>query len=314
MESANSPKPLTSPKIVIEGLVWFILVAIAWWWVFSATDGDYKSSIIYSSLLSVCGGIRSFVGHGRGIITATGLFGLSTAMFIGYAGFILVGQASFQAGWKNLALASAAGLTAQIAISILSWGREDRFQKNPLWADRSTATWLSHVGFIALILSVLGHVAIPQMRSWVEAGAFTAICILASGLILRDETKLISWRTLFVGVLPLLYAEFFHSGGGRLRIVALACAVALIFSLRFPLGRVKILIVAVIPPALGWLARERLALQESLAAGASDGRTGLESMIAPLNVFSLLIQALQERQFEPVYGYNLFFCSCPFNS
>ena len=305
MESVNKSRPLTSPKLVLEGLIWAVLVLIAWWWTLSTTGGESRFSIIYSSALSVGAGVRVFVGHGRGTITATGLFGLSTAMFIGYSGFLIMDQSYIQAGWKNLALASTAGLTAQVITSMLSWGREDRFQRNPLWTDTAVSTWLSNLGLIALTLAVAGHLVIPPLRSWTEAAAFTAICLLSAGLVLRKSVRLVSWRTLAIICLSLLYAEFFHSGGGRLRIVALACAVALIFSLRFPLRRVKILIVAMIPFVLGWLARERLELQESLASGASEGRTGLESMIAPLKVFSLLIQALQERQFEPSYGYNL---------
>jgi len=292
-------------KVVLELLVWTSLVAIAWGWMLSSPVAGISSAIVFSCVLSILAGVRAFIGHGKGTVTATGLYGLSTSIFIGYSGLILVDQANMQAVLKELALANVIGLTAQVATTVLAWGKPRRFQHKPFHTSKPSADWLARVGLCALILSILVHAALPQMGIWTESAAFAAICITSAGLVLRENVRLFSWKTVIVLALVLLYSEFFHSGSGRLRIVALACAIAVILTARFPLRRLKVAIVAVLPLAIGWLASMRLELQESLSAGSSAGRTGLESMTAPLEVFSLLVKSYSERQFVPEYGYNL---------
>lgn len=302
LESTTSQSQ--SLKLVLETLVWSVLTLIAWWWVFS-TASNFTPSITFTSMVSIAAGVRIFYGHGRGIVSATGLFGLSTSIFIGFSGLLLIQESSSQAGWSNLALASVIGLTAQIGTSVLAWGSNTQEIRKPFWVGDSTAVWLSRVGTAFLVISVAIHIGAPQLKLWTEAAAFTSICILASGYVLRERARLFSWRVLVILSLVLLYSEFFHSGSGRLRIVALACAVAVIFSARFPWQRLKFLIILALPIAIAWLADSRLEFQESLSAGASEGRTGLESMTAPLDVLSLLVKALQDDQFVPVLGYNL---------
>lgn len=305
MESARKQKSLATRLLVLEGLVWLMVVIIAWWWTLTATEPHLRSVIILTSSVSIASGVRSFLGHGHAAVTATGLFGLSTAMFIGYSGFVLAGQPGTDAGLEYVALACVTGLTAQVGTIVLAWHRTQEMSRRAFWYNQEHTNWTVSIGLVVLVAAAGVHIMMPQWRSWTEASAFTAICLIAAGLILRKNVRIFSWSTLLVGITLILYTEFFHSGTGRLRLVALACAVAVIYTIRFPLRRLKVAIVSIIPFALIWMANDRLALQESLAAGASDGRTGLESMIAPLNVFSLLLEALHEQGFEPSYGYNL---------
>lgn len=305
MESAEKKEPLAARFLVLEGLAWFTIVVIAWWWTLSSTVTDLRSVIYFTSSLSIVAGIRGFLGHGCTAVTATGLFSISTAMFIGYSGFVLAGQASPDAEWKYVALASVAGLTAQVGTTALAWRRKLVPVRRALWFDSYPSNFIFGAGLMVLALAAGMHIVMPQLRSWTESAAFTAICLIAVGIILRKNARLFSWGTMLVGATLIVYAEFFHSGTGRLRLVALACAIAVIYSIRFPLRRLKWAIVLIIPFALIWMANDRLDLQESLSTGASAGRTGLESMVAPLNVFSLLIETLHEQGFQPAYGYNL---------
>lgn len=305
MDSAEKKESLTTRFLVLEGLAWFAIVIFAWWWTLTSPITDLRSVIYFTSSLSIIAGIRGFLGHGHAAVTATGLFGISTAMFIGYSGFVLAGQANPDAEWKYVALASVAGLTAQVGTTALAWRRTLVTVRRALWFDSRPSNFMFGAGVVVLMLATGMHIVMPQLRSWTESAAFTAICLLTVGIILRKNARLFSWSTMLVGVLLIVYAEFFHSGTGRLRLVALACAIAVIYSIRFPLRRLKWAIVLIIPFALIWMANDRLDLQESLSAGASAGRTGLESMVAPLNVLSLLIEALHEQGFQPAYGYNL---------
>src|SRR5699024_6182343 len=98
------------------------------------------------------------------------------------------------------------------------------------------------------------------------------------------------------------FTTFFRS---RLLIVALDCAIAVIFAFRCLRLTLKIVIVLVIPLSLWWMAMDRLALEQGISGASTAGRTGLESMVAPLNVFALMLDALHEHRFTPSYDYNL---------
>lgn len=291
--------------LLIEALIWCIAVAISWWWTFAATEDNLRSAIYFTSIVSVLAGIRTFIGHGYAKITATGLFGISTAMFIGYSGVVLAGQPTIDPQWQYLALASAAGFTGQVLTSMLAWRRVARVPESQGWFEPQVANWAARVGLIALVLAAGLQLAVPSWQHWAEASAFTAICVLTAGLMLRDNARMLSLSTLLIAGSIILYSEFFHAGTGRLLLVALVCAVGVIYAARFQRRLIKFAIVAILPVALWWMASDRLALEESLSAGASAGRTGLESMIAPLNVFGLLVEALHEQGFTPAYGYNL---------
>lgn len=305
MKIAEQQRTQLPHGLMLELLSWAMLLTIGWWWTLTAVGPDVKAAIVFVSALSLLSGLRIFLGHGSGTITATGLFGLSTAMFVGFSGLLLVAGPVPRAGWENLALACAAGLTAQVATGALAWRPSHSYEREPFWGDDRTTRWVTWVGATALLLAVLAHLASPALHAFTPDAAFTASCILAAGLMLRPNYRVLSVSSLVVVGCIVLFTEFFHSGTGRLHIVALACAIAILFSARFPVRRVKVFIVSAVPVALAWMALDRLALEESLGATAGDGRTGLESMIAPLNIFSLLLESLQEGRFSPGLGYNL---------
>src|SRR5690625_1266980 len=290
---------------LLEALVWILAVVVAWWWILSATEQALQSAIYYASVVSVLAGVRAFLGHGKNIITATGLYGLSTGMFIGYSGIILAGQPTIDPPWYYLALASGAGLTAQIGTTLLAWRYTPTRVFPTHWFQARSANWAVGAGLLMLGLAVALQLIVPDWQWWAEASAFSAICVLTGGLMLRDKARLLSISTVCIAATVILYAEFFHAGTGRLLIVALACAIAVIFAFRFQRLTLKIAIVLVIPLALWWMAMDRLALEQGISGASTAGRTGLESMVAPLNVFALMLEALHEHGFTPSYGYNL---------
>jgi len=301
----HTSRKLAKQLSLLEALVWILAVVVAWWWILSATEQALQSAIYYASTVSIVAGVRAFLGHGKNIITATGLYGLSTGMFIGYSGIILAGQPTIEPAWYYLALASGAALTAQIGTTLLAWRyTPTRVSPSHLFETRA-ANWAVGAGVLMLGLAVALHLAIPGWQWWAEASAFSAICVLSGGLMLRDKARLLSFSTVCIAATVILYAEFFHAGSGRLLLVALACAIAVIYALRFQRIMLKIAIVLVIPLALWWMAMDRLALEHGISGASTADRTGLESMVAPLNVFALMLEALHEGGFTPSYGYNL---------
>src|SRR5699024_548202 len=139
---------------LLEALVWILAVVVAWWWILSATEQALQSAIYYASMVSVLAGVRAFLGHGKNIITATGLYGLSTGMFIGYSGIILAGQPTIDPPWYYLALASGAGLTAQIGTTLLAWRYTPTRVSPTHWFQARSANWAVGAGLLMLGLAV----------------------------------------------------------------------------------------------------------------------------------------------------------------
>ena len=305
MKSTKKSQAAAPPLLHLEGLLWVAGLIVAWWWTLAATGTTLRFPIYFSAALSIAAGVRGFVGHGRSLVTATGLFSLSASIFIGYSGFLLLQNSRMEPFLQYVALAVAAGLTAQVITTMLAWKDGGGAARTAPSYNRASSVWMVRAGLLGLVLATALLVAMPDWHSLAEASAFTAICILSAGLVFRADARILSWSSVWVAGGLILYAEFFHSGAGRLRLVALACSLAVIYGLRFQRRSLKFFVIALLPLALIWLANDRLALQESLAAGASEGRTGLESMVAPLEVLSLLLHSFHEQGFTPAYGYNL---------
>src|SRR5699024_2149966 len=81
--------------------------------------------------------------------------------------------------------------------------------------------WAVGAGLLMLGLAVALQLIVPDWQWWAEASAFSAICVLSGGLMLRDRARLLSISTVCIAATVILYAEFFHAGTGRLLIVAL---------------------------------------------------------------------------------------------
>lgn len=249
------------------------------------------------SILAGSYGVLVFLVHAGRRISTLGLFNLASALFIGYAGFDQASAMHRLPGGDFLSEAIAGALIAQALVTMLSWnGARGTTVSSSAIIDKHSAHSSIVAGTAIVAVSALAQaVDAPFAESYLGEGlAFSGILLAAAGLILRRGVHLISFSSFAVVVLFILYAEVFHAGTGRLRIVALACSLAILVSIRFPRHHLKPLVVTAIPAALWWLARDRLALQESISRGASEGRTGLESMMSPLTTFAHMLAAQAE--------------------
>lgn len=291
---------------ILEGCFWLLVgIGLVAAWASSVGQRELFQTATAAGVAVVAFGVRAFIGHGQGRITALGLFNLSTALFVGF-GAIYAGTAEFSMVPAYYLVAATLGaFFPQMAITLFGWGKAG--QVTPQFPQPVTNKWLSWVGFIVLSGAAVLRLASrsEDLAPYIEATAFAAITLITLGLIWRPNARLISWATMLVGTLVIMYAEVFHIGTGRLRIVALVCTVGVIVTARFQRRALKWATIAAIGPALWYLAQDRKELQESLSAGASEGRNGLESMLEPIQVFAKLIGAHLEGGFQLSYGYNL---------
>lgn len=297
---------VSHPGRIIEGYFWLLAVLglIMARNLSALSDAQFQVTAAAGVAVTVFG-LRTFIGHGKGRITALGLFNLSTALFVGFGAVYAATTQESLAPANYLFLATMAVFIPQLAITAFCWGKAGLVE--PQFPESGTNSWLHRTGFLVLVVAAGARlIGVPQdIAPYVEATAFAAISVIAVAVFWRERARLVSFATFYVGALVILYAEVFHIGSGRLRIVALVCTVGVIISARFQRKALKWFAVAAIGPALWWLARDRKELQESLNAGASAGRNGLESMLEPIQVFARLIQAHQEGGFPLSYGVNL---------
>lgn len=291
---------------IIEGCFWaLVVIGLSMAWATSTTQHDQFQVAAAAGVAVTVFGARAFIGHGQGRITALGLFNLSTALFVGF-GAVYAGTTQSSIAPANYLFAAVMGaFIPQIAITLFGWGKAGHV--TPQFPERVTNRWLGWAGFVVLAAAASVRLtgSSEVIGPYIEAIAFAAITIITVGLFWRPQARLISWASLFVGALLIMYAEVFHIGSGRLRIVALVCTVGVIVSARFQRRALKWFTLAAIGPALYWLAQDRKELQESLRAGASAGRNGLESMLEPIQVFARLIEAHIETGFPLSYGVSL---------
>ena len=76
---------------IMEACFWALVVlALVWAWAASTYEHHLFQVAVATGAAVIVFGARAFIGHGRGRMTALGLFNLSTALFVG-AGAVYAG-------------------------------------------------------------------------------------------------------------------------------------------------------------------------------------------------------------------------------
>ncbi|MCF6745200.1 oligosaccharide repeat unit polymerase [Blastococcus sp. KM273128] len=275
-------------------------------------DADDELNVALGSV-ALGYGTWAFLAHGASQITALGLFNYAFAIFIGVGGLsegVNPGRVTAP-GYVSAAITLA--ITVQLLVNLAAWRRASPATGNdvtmPSLRDARIVTWVGAIAIAGMFAAQ--RTGIPYADSPVGDGSvFTAVTLFAAGLLFRVDTRPVSPRLVYILGAFGLYVTVFHQGTGRLRLVALACVIGLLLTARFPHRAVKWATVAATPLAIWWLAQDRLELQESLQPGASEGRTGLESMLSPIRVFAQIVEAIDLREVTPAWGST--FLSVPF--
>lgn len=293
---------------VAETLIWLtaaaLLIAVA-----TTFPGLRDTLNVALGALVLAFGVQVFLRHGSAHVTTLGLANAATAMFIGLGGISegLSPSPSVGAGYVTAAITSA--FAVQVGVTLLAWSGFSVGDTGGavLPVRRSRRIWW--IAIAALVGVLAAHQA--GIRSgYVDGAAFAAVVLLAVASLFRPHVRLFSFRVMVPLAGLAAYVGLVHGGSGRLRLVALACAIGMLVTSRFPYRWIKFVVVLAAPVAIRWMAQDRLALQESLQSGASEGRTGLESMFLPIRVFARIIEATAVGERTPDLGRT--FLSVPF--
>lgn len=269
---------------LLRFVLWLTLIAaLALWWSF---DPSNRGISVVAGAAATISGVYVFVAHGGPRVTVLGLMAYASSMFVGAAGVYAALDDTSRAQTEYLAPAILAGMAFAVLTS-MAWPRVSRITITP--AAPHVTRWLTRWGVLALAALIVLRLANVGFAAWIEGAALAATATLAVGVLWKPSARLISPGMALVAASFIAYALIFHTGGGRLRIVALACVLAILVTARFPRRSLKWGVVAATPVALYLLARQRLTLQEQLS-GVATGNNGLESALVPIVNFSVLLR------------------------
>lgn len=287
---AVEPRSSVSPARVVGVCMWIGIIFALLFALGETRNDAQREVVIVASVANVVYGLTAFVRHGATRVTIVGLFNLASSIFLGGAGWYAAVTHDERVPVYYLGLAILAGFLLQVLVTSMA-GTRVATANSGFLLDRDSA-WAIRWGcgtLLALILVEQWGI-LPALSAWIEGTAVAATVVLAVGVLWRPNARLISFGALLIAVAFVLYATVFHSGTGRLRVIALAGAILLLVTLRFRRRAIKWLVLLITPVALSILAQHRLSLQEALAAGGAVGRNGLESMLVPVVIFGRLLQ------------------------
>lgn len=233
-------------------------------------------------------GVLIFAKHGGRQVTVTGLFGIGVALVMSIGGWLVADVNPLSSGLYTALAATALGLSLSVPLLSGSMGL------GPLgpMPGASRFVWMGISSMVALLAA---RDSIPGLVE--EGAAFMSVVVFAVGVIFMASP----WSKLApLLVLPhlLAYSEMFHGSTGRLRLVALAGALVLLYTARHASRWHKPAILLVTPFGLAFLARDRVAFQ--LEQYGWSESSGLESLLAAPRAFALLIDA-QAAGREPLH-------------
>lgn len=246
------------------------------------------------SVVSLLFGFWAFLTHGKNQITAAGIYCLSMAAFVGYAGLWWDANTSSTFS-STLVMPAILGHFSTLAPFAIFWRRSDsgfRGGKFSVQSGLARIMLFLGVGVVALSTAAKILTAAP----FLDTGGFVGVTLVASALC--GDSNLRSWvsrgRSLAVlGAGLGLYVLVFFEGFGRLTVVSLCIGVAVLMSGQFPRRLIKlgtVLIAPVMVLLITQLRRFLLAPQASAASiGSAPSATEVDSMVSPLGDFGRVL-------------------------
>lgn len=247
------------------------------------------------SLIISLTGLAIFLLHGGARITVTGIFGIAYAIFCGYGGWVVLNTDGPSRGLTTALLATAVGLAGSTLLM-----RPLAFPKDQEGIRGGGGPFIL-LGTAMLFALVLMRNSLPAL--FADGASFMSTTLVGVGIIYGRSRRAAILAPVLLLPYVVAYSELFHGSSGRLRLVALAGCLAIVYSARFARNWHKPVMLGLIPPILGYLAWDRLQVQEQMGgAGASVGNTGLESMVTPPRAFGLLVEAQNNGRLELKWG------------
>lgn len=253
----------------------------------------YDRGMLLIGIAGVVFGVVVFWSHGGGQITAAGVYALASAAFVGAAALSWAHREG--AGLPDhLFHAALLAYATNVAMYFLFWRRQGDPANYPRIEHRDERAWAAAaaIGVMWLAVAVGMWATLPATRQVYDALGFAGVLAIALGVAARPGRRVAPSSLLLLAGAFVLYATTVFWGYGRLQMVALACACALVVCRRFDGRRVKAVILAGAVPFLMALAHQRREMVRQAHGEAAASRGGPDSWETPMEVFGRLLEGI----------------------
>lgn len=274
-------------------VVWLALGAGSLLLVSDVPTVGYTRAQAVVSVLAFAFGVWVFWRHGGRQVTAVGVYSLSSAAFVGYAGVYWLREDGLQLP-GSLLVATCVGYFSHVVMYALYWRRWRTPPTRAATAPPEVSRWAAQAGVLLVLTCIACARVWPVLKLLTDAGAFVGVVLFAAGLSSRSAgPRLAGRRVLAVGGAVLLYVQAVFDGYGRLTVVGLATAVAIVLCTRFGTRAVKTAMLFGAPVAVIALGEIRSAARQALYPGVPDDSTvdSVSSMVVPLQTFARLLSS-----------------------
>ncbi len=240
---------------------------------------DYSQ--IATAVVTLAFGVWAFWVHGGPQITTAGLYCLSVAVFVGYAGLWWSAQPG--ATSPLIVTATLTGWWTTYAMYVLCWSRPRHYARLRVSSPEVThwGVWMGLAAAAAgTALGAIGYGSLVQF-------SVGALSLLTVALMLhRAQGQRAVGRLILAGGIVAVFWQTSFSGYGRLNLVALGLVALVLASARTGRRTVKALVLGAAVPALWVFVRIREQLGVELYGRELDG---LGSVVNPLGTFGRLV-------------------------
>ncbi|MGQ0468129.1 MAG: hypothetical protein ACT4QG_22775 [Sporichthyaceae bacterium] len=251
----------------------------------------YHRGMVLVGIAGVVFGVAVFWSHGGGQITAAGVYGLASAAFVGGAALSWAHRAG-AALPGYLFYAALAAYSTNVAMYFLCWRRQGDPVDYPMVDRTDERAWRAAIvlGVVWLSVGVGLWATLPAAREVYNALGFCGVLAIALGVAARPGARVDELGLVLLAAALIVYATTLFGGYGRLQLVALACACALVLCRRFDGRRVKAATLVGAAPLLAVLAHTRHEMVREAHGEAAASRGAPDSWETPLEVFGRLLE------------------------
>lgn len=268
---------------------------------------EIHTATVVLAVASTAHGAHTFWTSGGRLVTASGAVGISLSVLVGGATLYSFTAGSEQATFSYLnALSAAFGVQVVVAAATANSWR--RFERRTVVMRNGPATVTGRsaalAGLLIAVLGSAGHsLGIPYVG---DAGAFVGTVVAFAAAFRTQMAQRLDPVAVVAAVLAAMaYGLVVFDGFGRLNLVSIGIAVAILAAPRFSRRRVKLAALGSILPLALLLASSRISLSAARTGSVNPDVSGFESGINPMLNYARFWSDIAAGDLAPTGGRSL---------
>lgn len=255
--------------------------------------GDNLWTLTALSTVTAIMGLWGFIHSGGPRITAAGMFMISIAVFIGYAGLWWCNFLGRDVPSEMVLIVGSAYAATLVSYHLFWWPDENRVPKSSNSFNSSNSTkWTSFAGLGIVAVSLTAHILGGQsVQVLSEAGTVLGILLFSYGASnYSTRFRIFSSSSVVLIILMVLFVAIVFDGFGRLPVIALAGSVGVLLTQWSGNRAIKYLAIAAVPASSTLLTALRYWRLDGVSPSLPSEATGPDSDVGGLWTYSRLVE------------------------